>query len=288
MTSPTPSLPLSSLLILLLFSLFHVSLTASTSPTTYIYGGCSHIKYSQNSAYSASLNSLLTSLVNSATNSPFSKLTLTSPATISGVYQCRGDLPESSCSTCIRNSVSQLGSLCVNSVGGVLQLDGCFLKYDNATFLGVEDKSVVLKRCGGGGGGGDSGELVSRRDQVLGYLASLSESYYRVGESGGVKGVGQCVGDLSLGECQDCLVYAIQRFKGDCGPVGSGDLFLGKCYVRVMVDGHGSSWYGSNGSSQDDEIERTLAILVGLIAGIALLIVFFAFLRRLCDGKDGK
>lgn len=46
--------------------------------------------------------------------------------------------------------------------------------------------------------------------------------------------------------------------------------------------------YADDENNNDDEIEKTLAILIGLIAGVALLIVFLAFLRKLCEKDKGK
>lgn len=44
----------------------------------------------------------------------------------------------------------------------------------------------------------------------------------------------------------------------------------------------------NDNNNNDDEIEKTLAILIGLIAGVALLIVFLAFLRKICEkGSKG-
>ncbi|KAM1270550.1 hypothetical protein ACFX13_032442 [Malus domestica] len=72
------------------------------------------------------------------------------PRTPYGLFQCRGDLSNIDWSQCVARSVSQLGTLCLDSCSGALQcLDsckGCFEKYDNATFLGVEDKIVVVKK----------------------------------------------------------------------------------------------------------------------------------------------
>lgn len=127
--------------------------TASSSTDTFVYGGCSQLKYTPGSTYETALNSLLTSLVNSAEFSTYGNFTVPGPGsspqdTIYGLYQCRGDLSIDDCSKCVAQTVSRLGTLCVGSCGGVLQLDGCFVKYDNAKFLGVEDKTVVLKKCG--------------------------------------------------------------------------------------------------------------------------------------------
>lgn len=91
---------------------------------------------------------------------------------------------------------------------------------------------MVLKKCGPSIGYDD--DAMSRRDAVLGALAS-SGGAYRVGGSGEVQGVAQCVGDLSLGECQDCVSEAIGRLKSDCGGAVYGDMFLAKCYARYQT-----------------------------------------------------
>nr|KYP41952.1 Cysteine-rich repeat secretory protein 60 [Cajanus cajan] len=50
-------------------------------------------------------------------------------------------------------------------------------------------------------------------------LASLSGGgeIFRVGGFCDVRGVAQFTGDLSDGECQDCLIEAISRLKNVCG-----------------------------------------------------------------------
>lgn len=125
-----------------------------------------------------------------------------------------------------------------------MQLEGCYVKYDNATFLGVEDKTVVLKKCGPSIG--YDTDSISRRDAVMASLAGAGGPY-RVGGSGQMQGVAQCVGDLSLGECQDCVSYAIGRLKSDCGEAVYGDMFLAKCYARYQTGGADHDDHSSNG-----------------------------------------
>ncbi|KAJ9153057.1 hypothetical protein P3X46_026546 [Hevea brasiliensis] len=283
-----------SLAIIAFASLLTISLLSTPSTSSlesFIFGGCSQLKYISGSPYESNVNSLLTSLVNSATLTNYNNFTIQSPSssqdTLYGLFQCRGDLSNGDCARCVASAVSQLGTLCIDSCGGALQLDGCFVKYDNISFLGVEDKTVVLKKCGPSIG--YESDSLTRRDALLGYLGASDGSYkpYRVGGSGDIYGVAQCVQDLSANECQDCLSDAIGRLKTDCGPAASGDLFLAKCYVRFSERGAHS--HGGNDNNNDDEIEKTLAILVGLIAGVALLIVFLSFLRKVCEkGKGGK
>ncbi|QCD98462.1 plasmodesmata-located protein 7 [Vigna unguiculata] len=277
-TKPTPAL------FLILFSLatFFV-LSLSSAADFFLYGGCTQQRYASNSPYESNLNSLLTSLVNSATYSSFNKLTVVGSSqsdVVHGLYQCRGDLAMPDCAACVTRAVARAGQLCPAACGGVVQLDGCFVKYDNSTFLGVEDKTVVLKRCGPsmGLGSGTTGE----RDAVLGGLAS-SGGFFRVGGSGEVKGVAQCCGDLSFAECQDCVGDAIRRLRSECAAAEYGDVFLGKCYVRFSTNGARAYNNKAHGKS-DNEGEKTFAIIVGLLAGVAILIIFLAFLRRICEG----
>ncbi|TYJ43159.1 hypothetical protein E1A91_A03G135100v1 [Gossypium mustelinum] len=276
------------LLLLLLVTISIFLVTPSNSATdTFVFGGCSQLKFISGSPYEYNVNSILTSLVNSAMFTSYNNFTISaSQDTVYGLFQCRGDLQNGDCGRCVAKAVSQLGTLCLDSTGGGLQLEGCFVKYDNATFLGVEDKSVVVKRCGPLIS--TDSDALARRDTVLDFLGASDGTYkpFRVAESGDLRGVAQCVGDLSPTECQDCLLEAIGRLKTDCGASKWGDMYLAKCYARYSQGGDHSHG-GDDTDNDDDEIAKTLAILIGLIAGIALIIVFVSALSKACE-KDSK
>ncbi|KAJ0039174.1 hypothetical protein Pint_22373 [Pistacia integerrima] len=297
-------------LLLLLFPILFITFSLFATPSssavdTFVFGGCSQLKYAQGTPYESSVNSMLTSLVNSATFTTYNNFTIpssTSQEALYGLFQCRGDLNNADCGRCVARAVSQLGTICANSCGGALQLEGCFVKYDNTSFLGVEDKTVVVRKCGPSSA--YDSDALTRRDALLGYLGAGDGSYkpYRVGGSGDLAGMAQCVGDLSASECQDCLSDAIGRLKTDCGASKWGDMYLAKCYARYSKGGDHSNggdgkrfrhlvgwWFLVFENNNDEEIEKTLAILIGLIAGVALLIIFLSFLRKVCEGeRDGK
>ncbi|GMH26830.1 hypothetical protein Nepgr_028673 [Nepenthes gracilis] len=262
--------------------------SASQPPAdTFVYGGCSQAKYNPNSTYESNLNSLLTSLVNSATYSSYNKFTVIGPTeqdVIYGLYQCRGDLSMPDCATCIAHSVSRLGSLCPESCGGTAQLEGCFVKFDNASFLGVEDKGVLYRRCGPSIG--YDARRITGRDAMLAALASGDGgSYYRVGGSGEVQGMAQCAGDLSVDQCRDCIGEAVGRLKSDCGTAELGEMYLGKCYAKYTIGGALSYSNFRKGSSKNQLGIKTFALIIGLLAGIVLLIVFLTFLCRVFGGS---
>ncbi|KAI6677179.1 hypothetical protein NL676_037975 [Syzygium grande] len=285
---------------LLFSSIFLLTLSLLASPSTsdtdsFVFGGCSQLKYLPGSPYENGVNSVLTSFVNSAMFAAYNNFTVpagtTSADIIYGLFQCRGDLDQSTCSRCVARAVSQVGTLCAGACGGALQLEGCFVKYDNSTFLGVEDKTLVIKKCGPGSDSYDTNAL-TRRDAVLGYIGASNGDggaykFYRDGWSGDVRAVAQCVQDLSPEECQDCLGEAIGQLKSNCGAARWADMFLAKCYVRYSEGGDHS--HGGHDTNDDNEIEKTLAILIGLIAGVTLVIVFLSFLGKVCEtAKEGK
>lgn len=234
---PTTTLPLPLPFIFTAAILITAVLSATSD--TFVYSGCSQAKFTPGTQYENNVDSLLTSVVNAASFSFYQNFTA---GNVYGLFQCRPDLSNSDCANCVAHSVSQLGVLCANSVGASIQLDGCFVRYDGAAFIGVEDKSVVARKCGPQLGYDDSDEL-TRRDSVLGYLGGAQ--MFRVGGSGQVQGVAECVGDLSADACRDCLAEAIRRLRSDCGLAQWGDVYLAKCYARYSVGG--SHAYGKSG-----------------------------------------
>ncbi|KAL0283014.1 UNVERIFIED_CONTAM: Plasmodesmata-located protein 7, partial [Sesamum angustifolium] len=125
---------------------------------------------------------------------------------------------------------------------------------------------------------------MSRRDAVLSGLNGAGGPY-RVGGSEDVQGVAQCTGDLSMGQCQDCLTEAIRRLKAECGGAAFGDMFLAKCYARYSTSGAHFYAGPNHDSLHHGESEKTFAIIIGLLAGVALLIIFLTFVRRMFGGN---
>ncbi|KAG8488485.1 hypothetical protein CXB51_016423 [Gossypium anomalum] len=83
-------------------------------------------------------------------------------------------------------------------------------------------------------------------------------------------------------------VQAIQRLKSKCAATAYGDMYLGKCYARFSTAGDNGHYYPkSHNEKSGNDGEKTFAIIIRLLAGIALLIIFLAFLRKVVD-RNGK
>lgn len=194
------------------------------------------------------------------------------------------------CATCISSAVRKVGAMCRDTTGGSLQLQGCFVQYDHESIIGVEDKTVVLKKCGPSMDAAAGKTSVSgSRDEVLNALISGSSGgnsgTYRVSGSRDMQAMGQCVGDLSGDECQDCLTDAVNRLKSECGTGGYGDMFLAKCYARYSIAGNNAYSNPNNGSLEHHGI-KTFALVIGLLAAVVIFIIFLTFLCRVFAGSS--
>lgn len=206
--------------------LFFVSVSAVNS---IIYFECSQIYFTSMTAYEINVNSLFTSLVNSASVSNFNKFEISPQSdVVYGLFQCQGDLSYSDCRDCVVSSVSRLKKTCPMSTSGTIQLEGCFIKYDNISFFGVEDKMEVFKRCSPSIG--YNSDILTSIDDALVNLISGTGEYFRVDVFGSVQVMSQCVQDLSV---KIVFWKHVRRcMRSECETSTWGDMFLGKCYIR--------------------------------------------------------
>ncbi|KAG0451138.1 hypothetical protein HPP92_026382 [Vanilla planifolia] len=262
---------------LLLFSLsflLFLSSTAGDDPTAFVYAGCSQPRYAPGSPYQYNVESLLSSLANAAAFSSYSNFTSFSASPSSPVFalfQCRGDLPLSECSSCVRSALSRLSDLCPSAASSAVQLRACYIRYGNDSFLGRPDTSLLYKTCATAAvayGGGA-------------FLPPAIPPYLR-----STPGHRTASRPPELSEPRRTT-----QVKASCGGAASGEAYLGKCYIRYYSNGAQPYAYGGGGGGEisgeehGDETGKTLAIILGLLAGVALIIIFLSFLRRNGNGK---
>ncbi|KAM7476316.1 hypothetical protein LguiB_023559 [Lonicera macranthoides] len=266
------------------FILFYILLTNHVhhhlvKAHVFIYAGCSQEKYQPNTPFETNLNSLLSSLISSSSQSIYNSFAIANDtaappgAAVYGLYQCRGDLKITDCSKCMASAVSQVGLVCPYTYGASLQLEGCLVRYENEDFLGKLDNSLRYKKCSRSVS--SDVEFFRRRDDVLAELQGAKG--FGVSTSGFVEGFAQCLGDLSATDCTTCLTDAVGKLKSSCGSAEAAHVFLAQCYARYWASGYYDS---SSDSTNGDHVGETVAIIVGVVAGVAVVIVLLSFCRK--------
>lgn len=259
------------------------------SDQSFVYEGCSQEQYSSGTNYENNLNSLLANLLRQASSTDYYNASVGSGSdAVYGLYDCRGDLSSDDCVNCIRNAMSQISQVCFRTRGARIQLDGCHMHYDKINFFGQTDNSFIYKTCSQTLS--SDSNFYSHLSTVLGSLLTPSSdgsNEFRLttaGDSttGFAHGLAQCEGDLSVSDCNDCINSAVQKLKVVCGAAVSGQVYLSKCYVRYAQNGfyRDSSGSGHDSNNNSDDAGKTVAIIIGLLAGVALIVIFISFLRQ--------
>ncbi|XP_058770832.1 plasmodesmata-located protein 2-like [Vicia villosa] len=291
-------------LFLLLFFFFsfllltpHFSESSSSSDyTTLVYKGCSNSTFTDpNGAYSQSLSALFGSLVSQSTKTKFYKTTTgNGQNSITGIFQCRGDLTNSDCYNCVSKLPVLSDKLCGKTIAARVQLLGCYMLYEVSGFPQISGMDILYKTCGTTNAAGRGFE--ERRDTALsvmengvisghGFYATSYQSMYVMG---------QCEGDVGDSDCGECVKSAVQRAQVECGSSISGQVYLHKCFISFSYYPNGvprhSSYGGSSPSGSSSftgqNTGKTVAIILGGIAGVAFLVICLLFARNLVKKRD--
>ncbi|XP_009395030.2 plasmodesmata-located protein 2 isoform X2 [Musa acuminata AAA Group] len=254
-----------------------------------VYKGCANQSFPGGAAaYGQALAALSSSLTARAATSEFYKTTASSAnggQSLFGLFQCRGDLSSSDCSACVSRLLPMWPSLCGYAAAARVQLSGCYALYQVSGFPQISGTQMLYKTCGSGGGGGD---FEVNRDTAFSQLQSGvagGQGFYTT-SYGSIYTMAQCEGDLSNGDCTDCVAQAVQKSEVECGGATSGQIYLDKCYISYSYYANGVTSAGSGGGGNGGQTGKTVAIVVGGAAGVGFLIICLLFARSLMRKKD--
>lgn len=254
-----------------------------------IYKGCANQQFTGG----ATADGLASALISQSSVSKFFN-TSSSDRSLSGLFQCRGDISSYDCAACVARAVPMWGSLCGAVVAARVQLGGCYALYEIAGFPQASSTQMLYKTCGSGEGGGEGFEEM--RDTALSSLqsgAAAGGGFYATSYQS-VYAMAQCEGDLSSPNCGECVEQAVQKSQVECGGANSGQVYLDKCYVSynyypngVPTGGDGGdNGGGGGGGGGGGQTEKTVAIVVGGAAALGFLIICLLFARSLLKKKD--
>ncbi|KAI7726361.1 hypothetical protein M8C21_025951 [Ambrosia artemisiifolia] len=282
------------------------STISSVDLTTFIYKGCANQRFQDPSGISSqNLKSLYQTLITQSSSTNFFNTTTGNtqlPTSITGCFQCRGDLSNSDCNTCVKKIPETINKVCGgDTIAARVQLDGCYLRYEVVGFPPASATDVLFKHCGSGrvSGSGLEGAL----EQVVNGVGN-GKGYYG-GVVDGVYVIGQCEGDLSGSDCVNCVRSAAANVRSACASASSGQIYLQECYVSYNYNPNGDSGSGSGtggggggviqaGATETGagdgrhSTQKTVAIIIGGLAGLFLGIAFLLVLKSAFKKKKEK
>ncbi|KAG9445743.1 hypothetical protein H6P81_011871 [Aristolochia fimbriata] len=277
------------------FGLFSLSLIASlltcflfvsVSPAdsnSLVYKGCAKQSFPPNSGFQETLTALFNSLVGQASAARFFKTSSGSgQAAFSGLFQCRGDLSNADCNSCVRRLPEMATSLCGQSVAGRVQLAGCYLVYQSSGFPQISGSEMLYKMCSSSQSKGSGFE--EKRDMVFNQVEngiSGGSGFYATTYSS-VYAIAQCEGDLGVSDCGSCIKIAVQKAQVECGTAIAGQIYLNRCYMSYSYYPNGVPGH----SSGQQTTGKTVAIVVGGAAALGFVVICLLFVRSVLKKRD--
>ncbi|PIN05361.1 hypothetical protein CDL12_22098 [Handroanthus impetiginosus] len=265
---PSPSLILS-----LIVSIFF-TLCSSSDYTNLVFKG---------GIYKQTLKNLFNALISQSSASKFYNSTSGDGASaINGLYQCRGDLSNDDCNSCVKRAQGQSQKLCGEAVAARVQLNGCYLRYEISGFRQVSGTEFLYKICGSNraSGAGFEDRLEMAMGEIVKDVGSGNSGFY----AGGYQSVyvlGQCEGDLGSGDCVNCVKTAIDRSKSECGSSISAQIYLQECYISYTYYPNGvpSDEKSLSSSGKGRKTQKTVAIVLGGLVGVGLVMACLLFAK---------
>jgi len=143
--------------------------------------------------------------------------------------QCRRDLKPADCYMCFSQAKLVL-SRCVPKAAGRIYLDGCFLRYDDYSFIRESvDPTHDIGICVAPTLGNDTASLVSA--MVSNVTEEATERGFAVDGGEGIFALAQCWSTLNKGRCKICLTEAAKKVL-ECVPSGEGKSLFTGCILR--------------------------------------------------------
>ncbi|CAO2823691.1 unnamed protein product [Amaranthus hypochondriacus] len=199
-------------------------------------------RFVKNSDYEANLNTLFNYLTTNSTNpSGYHQAAVNN--TVYGHFQCRNDLPISTCQDCVATAIYRdIPNNCPNQKVAVLWYNQCVVRYSNQLFFGQIETHPM--------------HVVTSQDDVTGNVAHFDEVLgdmvdnviaVRAANGGDKKfaaysadftdkqtifGMGQCTSDLSPIQCKICLLaYGFHEYSRKWGA----KFFNPSCILRYEM-----------------------------------------------------
>ncbi|GLJ38398.1 hypothetical protein SUGI_0781840 [Cryptomeria japonica] len=222
-----------------LLVLWTVSAVSSSSEGE-IYTLCNVQKYSDGSQFDRNLAALFKTLTDKAAYAGFAASVngRQKPNRLSGRLQCRGDLSSADCGTCSAKAVKAIRSKCPNAIGARVQLEHCFLRYENYTFLSQLDTNLMYDLVNVNNNTDTRFNNEARSLLVdLSRKAPASPIKFGMGSSVvssnvSIYAMEMCWRDMSRKDCAACLSKGIEELFDCCsGRVGV-QVFMDSCTLR--------------------------------------------------------
>ncbi|XP_024015626.1 cysteine-rich repeat secretory protein 39 isoform X2 [Eutrema salsugineum] len=231
----------------------------------------------------------------------FKTLVVNEEHAVSGWFQCREDYPREICQRCVSTLRDISTRLCRNATSARVHLRGCHLVYEielvdtptaqaknhhNYNLLETPERSPIHKTCDGATAETFAGFEEMRTEALTAAETGVVDGHGFYEESYKLLHVvAQCDGHVEACDCGECVGAAAAAVAEECRWSIAGQIYLEGCYVGYKYFPHefpGDSYHEGTKAN----VGKSLAIVVGGVAALVFVAIFFMFLKSLRKKGD--
>ncbi|CAJ2651013.1 unnamed protein product [Trifolium pratense] len=272
--------------------LLYLTLATEASSPTYIGSYCNNnTTYLPNSTLNTNLNVLLNSLTTNASQQQdgyyMTIMGFGTTSAVNGNFLCRGDINTTTCQNCVTDAAKQIKRRCNNQTEAVIWYEECLIRYTNRYFKFYSIEPRLNPKEGRNVSGVDFDRF---NESVIGLLNDLAVKAANSGTAkkfatGNVKitrkgmrvyGSGQCITDLTSGQCETCLRNAIGTLPQCCRSQQGAAAMLASCIVRYQL----YPFYITSSSGKNGVGTKAILIIVFLAILPVLLLILGCYCQR--------
>ncbi|KAG7650440.1 Gnk2-homologous domain [Arabidopsis thaliana x Arabidopsis arenosa] len=234
----------------LLSLLFSTNLTISESDHIHMSTFCNQFSdnFTQTSTYETNRETVLSSLRLRSSLGSYSNATAgISPDTVRGMFLCRGDISETSCSDCVQTATLEISRNCTYQKEAFIFYEECMVRYSDSSFFSlVDERPYIIRYSLSYAPNLDRfpQTLSDKMDELIINATSspsLSSTPYFLEDQERVKQfegsfdidtMAQCSPDLDPRNCTTCLKLAVQEMLECCNQSRWAQIFTPKCLLR--------------------------------------------------------
>ncbi|CAL9237571.1 unnamed protein product [Arabidopsis halleri] len=234
----------------LLSLLFSTNLTISESDHIHMSTFCNLFSdnFTQTSPYETNRETVLSSLRLRSSLGSYSNATAgISPDTVRGMFLCRGDISETSCSYCVQTATLEIAKNCTYQKEAFIFYEECMVRYSDSSFFSLVDERPYIIRYSLSYAPNLERfpqTLSDKMDELIINATSspsLSSTPYFVEDQERVKqfegsfdidSLAQCSPDLDPRNCTTCLKLAVKEMLECCNQSRWAQIFTPKCLLR--------------------------------------------------------
>ncbi|KAI3889489.1 hypothetical protein MKX03_022616 [Papaver bracteatum] len=189
---------------------------------------CLGDNYTTPSQFQVNLNEFLSSLSSNITASDrkfFNSGTGNNLDKVYGILLCRGDVTQETCKICAETAISELTERCPNTKEYIAFYTHCMLRYSDRNIFSKEFNDIAAQFMKGLA---RIATTNANRNQTL-LFATGEIDYSSVNK---IYVLVQCTTDISISDCNDCLMGAIGNISDCCYGRKGGIVLRPSCNVR--------------------------------------------------------